>query len=192
MTAADPIDEGPAMKGRIFSGIQPTRQRCISATTWARCATGCGCRTSTSASSASSTCTRSPLPQDPAELRAKTREVAAAFIAAGLDPEALHHLRPEPRARARPARLDLQLRHAARLAQPHDPVQGQGRQAPRERLRRPLRLPGADGRRHPGLQGHPRAGRRGPEAASRAGARHRAALSTATYDDASSSRCPSR
>ena len=41
------------------------------------------------------------------------------------------------------------------------------------RQRRPLHLPGAAGRRHPGLQGHPRAGRRGPEAAPGADPRHR-------------------
>jgi tryptophanyl-tRNA synthetase len=38
------------------------------------------------------------------------------------------------RCRARGAGLDLQLRGAGRLAQPHDPVQGKGRQGPRERL----------------------------------------------------------
>ena len=85
-----------------------------------------------------------------------------------------HRLQPEPGGRARRARLGLQLRRPPRLAQPHDPVQGEGRQGPRERLGRPLRLSGADGRRHPGLPGDARAGRRGPEAASRAGARHRA------------------
>ncbi len=39
------------------------------------------------ASSASSTCTRSPSIQEPAELREKIREVAALFIAAGIDPK---------------------------------------------------------------------------------------------------------
>ena len=38
----------------------------------------------------------------------------------------------------------------ARLAQPHDPVQGEGGQGPRERLGRALRLSEPDGR-HPGL-----------------------------------------
>ena len=83
------------------------------------------------------------------------------------------HLRPVDGAGARPARLGVQLRGPPRLDEPHDPVQGEGRQGPRERLARPLRLSGADGGRHPDLQGHPRAGRRGPEAAPRADARHR-------------------
>ena len=62
--------------------------------------------------------------------------------------------------------------------------------------------PSADGRRHPGLPGHPRAGRRGPEAASRADARHRPEVqqrlrrprSPPRGHDATraSSRCPSR
>ena len=88
--------------------------------------------------------------------------------------EQAHRLQPEPGVRARRAGLDLQLRGADRLAQPHDPVQGEGRQGPRERLGRALRLSGADGGRHPALSRHPCAGRRGPEAAPRAFARHRA------------------
>ncbi len=75
--------------------------------------------------------------------------------------------------RSRRAGLDLQLRRPARLARPDDPVQGQERQAQGARQRRPLHLSGAAGRRHPGLQGHPRAGGRGPEAAPGADPRHR-------------------
>ena len=103
----------------------------------------------------------------------QTREIASAFLAAGVDGQQAHHLQPVDGARARPARLDLQLRGPPRLDEPHDAVQGEGRQGPRERLARPLRLSGADGGRHPDLQGHARAGRRGPEAAPRADARHR-------------------
>ena len=88
-------------------------------------------------------------------------------------PRALDPLQPVPGARPRPARLDLQLRRPARLAEPDDPVQGQGRQGPRGLLGRALRLSGADGRRHPALPRHPRPGRRGPEAARRARPRHR-------------------
>ena len=88
--------------------------------------------------------------------------------------EEAHRVQPEPGRRARRARLGVQLRGAARLAQPHDPVQGEGRQGPRERLGRALRLSEPDGGRHPGLSRDACAGRRGPEAASRAGARHRA------------------
>ena len=90
--------------------------------------------------------------------------------------EKTHRVQPEPGIRARRAGLDVQLRGADRLAQPHDPVQGKGRQGPRERIRRPLRLSGADGGRHSALSRHPCAGRRGPEAAPRAVARHRAEI----------------
>ena len=76
--------------------------------------------------------------QDPAELPRAIREVTAAFIASGIDPEEAHRVQPEPGRRARRAGLGLQLRRAARLAQPHDPVQGEGRQGPRERLGRAL------------------------------------------------------
>ena len=85
-----------------------------------------------------------------------------------------HRVQPEPGRRARRARLGVQLRGAPGLAQPHDAVQGEGRQGPRERLGRALRLSEPDGGRHPGLSRDPRAGRRGPEAAPRAVARHRA------------------
>ena len=85
-----------------------------------------------------------------------------------------HRVQPEPGRRARRARLGVQLRGAARLAQPHDAVQGEGRQGSRERLGRALRLSEPDGGRHSGLSRDPRAGRRGPEAASGAVARHRA------------------
>ena len=68
------------------------------------------------------------------------REVTAAFLAAGIDPTKAHRLQPEPGRRARRARLGVQLRRPPRLAQPHDPVQGEGRQGPRERLGRALRL----------------------------------------------------
>ena len=85
-----------------------------------------------------------------------------------------YRLQPEPGRRTCRARLGTRLRRAARLAQPHDPVQGESGQGPRERLGRPLQLSGADGRRHSRLSRHPRSGRRRPEAASGAGARHRA------------------
>ena len=80
------------------------------------------------------------------------------------------------RCRARRARLGVQLRGAARLAQPHDAVQGEGRQGPRERVGRALRLSEPDGGGHSGLSRDARAGRRRPEAASRAVARHRAEI----------------
>ena len=91
-----------------------------------------------------------------------------------------HRLQPEPRARTRRTRLDLRLRRAARLAQPHDPVQGESRQGSRERVDRPLQLPRADGGGHSAVSRHARARRRRPEAAPRARARHRAESSTTT------------
>ena len=114
--------------------------------------------------------------QDPAELTKATREVTAAFIACRHRSQEAHRLQPEPGRRARRARLGVQLRGAAGLAQPHDPVQGEGRQGSRERLGRALRLSEPDGGRHPGLSRDARAGRRGPEAASGAVARHRAEI----------------
>ena len=111
--------------------------------------------------------------QDPDELRRNTREVTAAFIASGIDPAQAHRVQPEPGVRPCRACLDLQLRGPPRLAEPHDPVQGEGRQGPREGERRALRLSQSDGRRHSALSRHPCAGRRGPEAASGAGPRHR-------------------
>ncbi len=138
--------------------------------------------------------------QDPKELRAAIREVTAAYIACGPRPQELNSLQPEPGVRARRARLDLQLRRAARLAQPHDPVQGEGRQGQGERVRRALRLSQPDGGRHPRLSGDACAGRRRPEAAPGAGARHRPEVQQRLQDvrsrrratpTASSSRSPS-
>ena len=111
--------------------------------------------------------------QDPKELQAVDPRRHGGLHGGRRRPEEDDPLQPEPGARACRARLGLQLRRPPRLAQPHDPVQGEGRQGPRERLRRPLRLPRADGRRHSGLSRHARAGRRRPEAAPGAGPRHR-------------------
>ena len=66
--------------------------------------------------------------QDPAELRNAIRQVTATYIAAGLDPEEERSVQSIAGQRARRACLDFQLRGPARLAQPHDPVQGEGRQ----------------------------------------------------------------
>ena len=72
--------------------------------------------------------------------RAATREVAAAYHRRRLDPKKHIVFNQSPGRRACRAGLDLQLRRPHRLDEPHDPVQGQGRQGPRERLARPLRL----------------------------------------------------
>ena len=98
--------------------------------------------------------------QDPKELATQTREMAAALIACGLDPRALHLVRAEPCACACAPRLDLQLRRPARLAEPDDAVQGQGGQGPRGGLGGALRLSEPDGGRHPGLPRHQGAGGR--------------------------------
>ena len=132
--------------------------------------------------------------------RRAIREVTAAFHRLRHRSEEAHRVQPEPGRRARRARLDVQLRGADGLAQPHDPVQGEGRQGSRERLGRALRLSDPDGGRHSGLSRHPRAGRRGPEAASRALARHRAEVQQrlrrldpgARLRRRRSFRCPSR
>ena len=50
--------------------------------------------------------------------------------------QALHHLQSKPGQRSRAAGLDIQLRGAAGLAQPHDPIQGQGREESRVALDR--------------------------------------------------------
>ena len=112
----------------------------------------------------------------PAELRAQHPRSHRGLHRQRHRSEKAHRVQPEPGRRARRAGLGLQLRGADRLAQPHDAVQGKGRQGSRERLGRALRLSGADGRRHSGLSRHPCAGRRGPEAASRTVARHRAEI----------------
>jgi hypothetical protein len=69
------------------------------------------------------------LPQNPDELRQATREVTAAYIAAGSTPSAASS---STRARSAPCRAGLAARlpGPARLAQPDDPVQGEG---PRQR-----------------------------------------------------------
>ena len=78
--------------------------------------------------------------QDPKELAENIRGVTAAYLACGLDPKRSIIFNQSQVHGARGARLGLQLRGAARLAEPHDAVQGEGRQGSRERLGRALRL----------------------------------------------------
>jgi tryptophanyl-tRNA synthetase len=75
---------------RVVSGIQPTGNLHLgnylgAIRNWVRC------RTiedrPANASSSSPTCTRSPMPHVAAELRANTREMVAALVACGIDPE---------------------------------------------------------------------------------------------------------
>ena len=71
------------------------------------------------------------VPQEPQALRQNTRELAAFYLAAGIDPQTLDRLRAEPRPGPRRAGVDPQLRHPHGLAGAHDAVQGQVR--PRRR-----------------------------------------------------------
>ena len=136
----------------------------ISATTSARSATGWRCRTATTASTAWSTCTRSPSGRTRSSSRQQTREMAAVLLACGIDPEKhILFAQSSVRAHAQLAWIfNCVARH--RLAEPHDAVQGQGRQEPRERLGRAVRLSEPDGGRHPRLSRDRRAGGRGPDA----------------------------
>ena len=100
---------------------------------------------------------------DPKTLAARTRNAAAQLLALGLDPDAVHGLRPVARARARAAGVGARLHHRVRRGEPDDPVQGQDRQAGhRAGHRRPVHLPGPDGCRRPALPGRPGPRRRGP------------------------------
>ena len=123
-----------AMHASFPASSRPASPR--SATISAPSATGWRCRTATSASTAWSICTRSPVWQDPAAAgrgrRARWRRCCSP---AASIPNAAHPVRAVARARACAAGLDLQLRRPHRLAQPHDAVQGQGRQGPGERSR---------------------------------------------------------
>ena len=78
------------------------------------------------------------MPHDPAQLASTTREVTAAFLACGIDPKQNIVFNQSRVSGPCGARLDFRLRRAPGLAQPHDPVQGKGRQGPRERFRRAL------------------------------------------------------
>ena len=160
------------MKGRIFSGIQPSGKLHLgnylgAIRNWVRLQgeyEAIYCIVDLHAIT---------VPQEPAELRAKTYEVAAGFLAAGLDPE---HTTIFVQSHV-PAHAQLAwifncvtpLGWLNRMTQFKDKA-GKNRDAG---ARRPVCLSGAHGRRHPGVPRHPRAGRRGPEAAPRAVARHR-------------------
>ena len=63
--------------------------------------------------------------QKPEELSEKIREIAALFLAAGIDPKHSADRGAIQRSRARRAQLDADLRHADRLALPDDAVQGE-------------------------------------------------------------------
>ena len=118
------------------------------------------------ASSASSTCTpsRSTGPRPAPQPHPRDGGRAAR---SGLDPERLHGLRAEPRARAHRADLAARVHRHLRRAAAHDPVQGE-EQGPGVGARRAVHLSGAHGRRHPALRHRQGAGRRRPAPAPRA------------------------
>ncbi len=112
--------------------------------------------------------------QDPVKLRQQTREAAAAFIAAGIDPKRSILFNQSSGHGTCRACVDFQLRRPHGLDGPDDPVEGQDRGQER-RSGKPwvVCLSRTDGRRHSGLQGHACAGGRRSETASGADARHR-------------------
>ena len=166
---------------RVFSGVQPTgnlhlgnylgaivnfvklqeTHNCIYCVVDMHAITQAGGRSGAARPSSRATPARSPRPSSPA----------------GIDPKKHIVFNQSQVLRTRRAGLDLQLRGARRLAQPHDAVQGKGRQGPRGAHRSGLYdypvLMAADILR---LSRHPCAGRRGPEAAPRTVARHRAEI----------------
>ena len=110
----------------------------------------------------------------PTELARNTREVTAAFIASGIDPK--KHIVFNQSQVSGHAELAWIFNCVARIGWLNRMTQFKEK-AGKDRENAsvgPLRLPGADGGRHPALSRHPCAGRRGPEAAPRARARHRA------------------
>ena len=140
-------------KELVFSGVQPTGNLHLGNYLGRHQALRDACRRPMTASIAWSTCTRSPCRQDPDDLTPRDPRSHRGLSRGRHRPEAQHRVQPEPGLAARRARLGVQLRRPPRLAQPHDPVQGQGRQGPRERLGRALCLSDADGGRHPGSIG---------------------------------------
>ena len=116
-------------------------------------------------------------PNDPAELRAKTRRTAAQYIAAGIEPSKSTLYVQSHVPGARRARVGAVDPHGVRRGRPHDAVQGQVAALRRGRdIGGAVHLSGADGGRHPAVPDRHRAGRRRPEAARRADARSRGAV----------------
>ena len=129
------------------------------------------------------------VPQDPAELRAKTLELMALLVAAGLDPEVctLFVQSHVPEHAAAGAGSWSARRRFGEL-QPHDPVQGEGR-AGRVHLGRRCSPTRRSGGRHPPVRHRPGARGRRPAPAPRARPGRRRCASTAAT--ATRSSCPS-
>ena len=96
--------------------------------------------------------------QTPEDLTRQTREIAAAFLASGIDPEARDLVQPEPGTGTCAAGVDFQLRSPDGLDAADDPVEGQGGEELRGSFAGALRLPCPYGRRHSGLSRNPCAG----------------------------------
>ena len=62
--------------------------------------------------------------QNPEDLRRNTRELCAGFIRLRHQPRKINPNQPKPSARARPARLDFQLRRSHGLDETNDSVEG--------------------------------------------------------------------
>ena len=147
----------------------------------------------TTRSSAWSTCTRMTDAVGPGRAHRGHPPRSRTLLLAGRPrPRPLAAVRAEPRARPRRAHLAAQLHRDVRRAAAHDAVQGQVRQGGRGRQesvsRRPLRLPGAHGLRHPPVRHRRGTGRRRPAPARRARARHRDPLQQPLRRRRSSSR----
>ena len=133
-------------------------------------------------SSASSTCTRSRRRSSRGELHEATLDLAAMLFATGLDPDrSTVFVQSHVTAHAEAAWLlgsVTSFGELRRMTQFKEKCDRAGL-----RLRRPLHLPGADGRRHPALPDRSRPGRRRPAPARRADARRRRALQPALRRD---------
>ncbi len=111
--------------------------------------------------------------QEPDDLRRATREVAAAYVAAGVDPKkniVFNQSRVAQHAElAWVFNCVARMGWMSRMTQWKDKTAGKNAEAESLGL---FAYPALDGGRHPALQGHPCAGRRRPEAASRTDPRH--------------------
>jgi hypothetical protein len=151
-----------------FRGLQPHWGTCTWGTTWVRSGSGFADQDSYDAIYCVVDLHAMTLPYE-RRARRPDRRTAMLLLAAGLDPSGA---RSSCRAtcRAHRAHVDPQLRRDLRRARPHDAVQGEGPGRTGVGERRAVRLPGADGRRHPRVRHRPRPRRRRPAPAPRAGA----------------------
>ena len=129
------------------------------ATTSARSPSTSPARSAARRSSASSTCTRSPSPTSPRELRERLYDTTAILLAAGLDPARCILFRQSDVRRAHRADLAALQRHRARAPAAHAPVPRQVDRPARARLGGAAAVSGAAGRRRARLPRRRGAGR---------------------------------